>query len=459
MLAKRIIPCLDVTGGRVVKGVNFVGLRDAGDPVAIAARYNEQGADELTFLDITATSDGRDMMLHIVEAVAAQVFIPLTVGGGVRTVEDVRRLLNAGADKVSFNSAAVANPQVIADASRKYGAQCIVVAIDAKQRLGAQAAVARRGLGRVHARRAQEFGSRRPHLGAANGARRRRRTAVDEHGPGRHEKRLRPGVDARRERRGERSRDRLGRRGNARTFIGRNPPWPRRRRARREYFSLRRIHGGASEGAARARRYCGASMSAASRRELPHAVRIIGGQWKRSKLPVPNLLGLRPTPSRVRETLFNWLGQDLSGRHCLDAFAGSGALGFEAASRNAASVVLLERERGLAQGLVASRDRLGAIAVRVENAEAIGWMRACQVQRFDLVFLDPPFDAGLTLPALECAARLLNAAGIVYLESGRPIDMAALSTLGWRMLRHAHAGQVHFALLQRDPPLGDKLCP
>ncbi len=136
MLAKRVIPCLDVTGGRVVKGVNFVGLRDAGDPVAIAARYNEQGADELTFLDITATSDGRDMLLHIVEAVAAQVFIPLTVGGGVRSVQDVRRLLNAGADKVSFNSAAVADPQVIADASRKYGAQCIVVAIDAKRRVG-----------------------------------------------------------------------------------------------------------------------------------------------------------------------------------------------------------------------------------------------------------------------------------------------------------------------------------
>ena len=134
MLAKRIIPCLDVTGGRVVKGVNFVELRDAGDPVEIAARYNEQGADELTFLDITATSDGRDLILPIIEAVASQVFIPLTVGGGVRTVEDVRRLLNAGADKVSFNSAAIATPQVIRDASRKYGAQCIVVAIDAKRR-------------------------------------------------------------------------------------------------------------------------------------------------------------------------------------------------------------------------------------------------------------------------------------------------------------------------------------
>ncbi len=134
MLAKRIIPCLDVTGGRVVKGVNFVELRDAGDPVEIAARYNDQGADELTFLDITATSDNRGLILHIIEAVASQVFIPLTVGGGVRTVEDVRRLLNAGADKTSFNSAAIANPQVIEDASHKYGAQCIVVAIDAKRR-------------------------------------------------------------------------------------------------------------------------------------------------------------------------------------------------------------------------------------------------------------------------------------------------------------------------------------
>ena len=136
MLAKRIIPCLDVTGGRVVKGVNFLALRDAGDPVEIAARYNEQGADELTFLDITATSDGRDLILHIIEAVAAQVFIPLTVGGGVRTVADVRRLLNAGADKVSFNSAAIANPPVIQEASARYGAQCIVVAIDAKRRHG-----------------------------------------------------------------------------------------------------------------------------------------------------------------------------------------------------------------------------------------------------------------------------------------------------------------------------------
>jgi cyclase len=140
MLAKRIIPCLDVTGGRVVKGVNFVELRDAGDPVEIAARYNEQGADEITFLDITATSDDRGLILHMIEAVASQVFIPLTVGGGVRTVEDVRRLLNAGADKTSFNSAAIANPEVISAVSAKYGAQCIVVAIDAKRRRGEEEA-------------------------------------------------------------------------------------------------------------------------------------------------------------------------------------------------------------------------------------------------------------------------------------------------------------------------------
>lgn len=132
-LAKRVIPCLDVTAGRVVKGVKFVGLRDAGDPVEIARRYDEQGADEVTFLDITASSDGRDLILHIVERVAAQVFIPLTVGGGVRSVDDVRRLLNAGADKVSINTAAVQNPQLVADATDRYGSQCIVVAVDAKR--------------------------------------------------------------------------------------------------------------------------------------------------------------------------------------------------------------------------------------------------------------------------------------------------------------------------------------
>jgi imidazole glycerol-phosphate synthase subunit HisF len=132
-LAKRVIPCLDVTAGRVVKGVNFVKLRDAGDPVEIAARYDEQGADELAFLDITASSDERDILLHVIESVAARVFIPLTVGGGVRKVEDVRRLLNAGADKVSINTAAVQNPELVREASSIVGCQCIVVAIDAKK--------------------------------------------------------------------------------------------------------------------------------------------------------------------------------------------------------------------------------------------------------------------------------------------------------------------------------------
>jgi len=132
-LAKRIIPCLDVRNGRVVKGVNFVGIRDAGDPVEVAARYNREGADEITFLDITASSDDRDTIIHVVEAVASQVFIPLTVGGGVRKIADIRRLLNAGADKVAINTAAVFNPDLVKEASSYFGSQCIVVAIDAKR--------------------------------------------------------------------------------------------------------------------------------------------------------------------------------------------------------------------------------------------------------------------------------------------------------------------------------------
>jgi cyclase len=132
-LAKRIIPCLDVDNGRVVKGVQFVDIRDAGDPVEIAKRYDEQGADEITFLDITASSDDRETMVHVVEEVAAQVFIPLTVGGGIRKVEDIRRMLNAGADKVGINTAAVFNPEFVKEAAEKFGSQCIVVAIDAKK--------------------------------------------------------------------------------------------------------------------------------------------------------------------------------------------------------------------------------------------------------------------------------------------------------------------------------------
>jgi len=132
-LAKRVIPCLDVDAGRVVKGVQFIDIQDAGDPVEVAKRYNEEGADEITFLDITASHEDRDTMVHVVEEVAAQVFIPLTVGGGIRTIEDIRRMLNAGADKVSINTAAVTNPEFVREAAQKFGSQCIVVAVDARR--------------------------------------------------------------------------------------------------------------------------------------------------------------------------------------------------------------------------------------------------------------------------------------------------------------------------------------
>ncbi|MSQ58728.1 MAG: imidazole glycerol phosphate synthase subunit HisF [Betaproteobacteria bacterium] len=164
-LAKRIIPCLDVDRGRVVKGINFVGLRDAGDPVEVARRYDEQGADELCFLDITASSDGRGLILGIIEKVAAQVFIPLTVGGGVRTVEDVRRLLNAGADKVSINTAALLNPDLVAQTSGKVGSQCIVVAIDAR-RAGTSWEVFTHGGRKSAGRDAIEWARRASTLGA-----------------------------------------------------------------------------------------------------------------------------------------------------------------------------------------------------------------------------------------------------------------------------------------------------
>ena len=164
-LAKRIIPCLDVDRGRVVKGVNFVGLRDAGDPVEVARRYDEQGADELCFLDITASSDDRDTILHVVEDVAAQVFIPLTVGGGVRRIEDVRNLLNAGADKVSINTAAVQRPEFVGEASGRFGSQCIVVAIDAK-RAGTRWEVFTHGGRRATGLDAVEWARRMQALGA-----------------------------------------------------------------------------------------------------------------------------------------------------------------------------------------------------------------------------------------------------------------------------------------------------
>jgi len=180
----------------------------------------------------------------------------------------------------------------------------------------------------------------------------------------------------------------------------------------------------------------------------PHELRIIGGQWKRSKLPVADRPGLRPTPGRVRETLFNWLGQDLSGWRCLDAFAGSGALGFEAASRGAAEVTLLERDAALVDSLRSSRQRLKADVVRVEGTDAIAWMARAQAGRFDLVFLDPPFGSDLAEQALLQAARLVADGGFIYLEARQALPTAPE---GWVMHRHGRAGTVHFHLLQRTP--------
>jgi len=184
-------------------------------------------------------------------------------------------------------------------------------------------------------------------------------------------------------------------------------------------------------------------------RPPPHEVRVIGGSWKRSKLPVADRPGLRPTPDRVRETLFNWLGQDLAGWRCLDAFAGSGALGFEAASRGAAEVVLLERERVLARSLEQVKQRLGASAVRIEAADAIAWMARCAPGRFEVVFVDPPFDSLLFEPALKLAAPLVTPEGFVYLEAGEPYGTEKLAALGLAVRRQSRAGAVHFHLLRR----------
>ncbi len=185
-----------------------------------------------------------------------------------------------------------------------------------------------------------------------------------------------------------------------------------------------------------------------ARRGPPSEVRIIGGRWKRSRLAVLDRPGLRPTPNRVRETLFNWLGQDLTGWRCLDAFAGSGALGFEAASRGAAEVVLLERDTRLVRELQAARERLKADALRIEAADAIAWMKRCEAGRFDLVFIDPPFDGALFGEALAASARLVAPQGFVYLESPQPCPEASLAELGLAVRRHARAGQVHAQLLR-----------
>ena len=183
-------------------------------------------------------------------------------------------------------------------------------------------------------------------------------------------------------------------------------------------------------------------------RDLPHEVRIIGGALKRSKLPVPDKPGLRPTPQRVRETLFNWLGQDLSGWACLDAFAGSGALGFEAASRGAASVLMLEREADLVSSLRASQQRLKAQTVRIERAEAVSWMRSATARQFDLVLLDPPFDTPEVLAAaIEASAHLLKLEGVIYVESGQAL---ALPPDGFALWRQARAGTVWAHLLRRQ---------
>jgi 16S rRNA (guanine966-N2)-methyltransferase len=185
-----------------------------------------------------------------------------------------------------------------------------------------------------------------------------------------------------------------------------------------------------------------------------HEVRIIGGSWKRSKLPVPGVPGLRPTPDRVRETLFNWLGQDLTGWHVLDAFAGSGALGFEAASRGAAEVVLLEHDPAVAAGLERSRIRLGCGAMRIERGDAVAWMQRCAPACFDLILLDPPFESGLAAPALAAALPLLAQSGLLYLES-RDRDARVPDIVpGSEVLRDRRAGAVRFRLLRRGQPGG-----
>ena len=187
-------------------------------------------------------------------------------------------------------------------------------------------------------------------------------------------------------------------------------------------------------------------MTGAARPGPPREVRLIGGDWKRSKLPVADKPGLRPTPDRVRETLFNWLGQRLDGWRVLDAFAGSGALGFEAASRGAAEVVLLERDAELARSLRASAARLKASALRVENADALAWMRRAAPGCFDLVLFDPPFDSALLEPAIAAVEPLLGEAGWLYVEAAEPWPADHPS---WRAWRQARAGLVHFALLRR----------
>ena len=183
---------------------------------------------------------------------------------------------------------------------------------------------------------------------------------------------------------------------------------------------------------------------------FPREVRIIGGIWKRTRLPVADRPGLRPTPDRVRETVFNWLGQSLDGWRCVDAFAGSGALGFEAASRGAAEVVLVERDAALVASLNAVRQRLGAQNVRVERGDAVQWLARAAARSVDLVFLDPPFDSDLLAPALAAAAPIVGDGGLVYVEAPAPVDADAAAALGFAPHRDARAGAVHYQLLRRS---------
>jgi len=197
--------------------------------------------------------------------------------------------------------------------------------------------------------------------------------------------------------------------------------------------------------AARAERAAAARRAAVN---AAHVIRIIGGTWRRSLLPVPDMPGLRPTPDRVRETLFNWLGQDLTGWNVLDAFAGTGVLGFEAASRGAASVQMLERETKLIAGLSASKAKLGATAVAITQADAMAWMKRAPAQ-FDLVFLDPPFDKNLFESALAASLHCVVPQGWIYLESSAPFDAASLAERGLELYRHSRAGAVHAHLIRK----------
>ena len=236
MLAKRIIPCLDVKDGRVVKGVNFVGLRDAGDPVECAIRYDLEGADEITFLDITASHEKRKTMLDVVARTADVVFAPLTVGGGVSSTDHIQLLLRAGADKVSINTAAVREPELVQRAAEAWGTQAIVVAIDARRRPGSGR---RAVVGGVHPRRSDSNRSRRGRVGREDGGHGGRRDPAHQHGPRRHARGLRPRADPRGRRPGERPGDRFGGRGRSRA-----PPRGRGRGGRDAVLAASIFHDG-----------------------------------------------------------------------------------------------------------------------------------------------------------------------------------------------------------------------